>query len=281
MNKLFRSVGIMSAAMAFGAGSAVVAPLAGAQGVNCVEPTVTTVTPSTLAAEGWSTPSDETAATIAAVENAPERVGAAALTFSDTDDGASLYKNADRMALEDLMEGEEVVDLSYDYVSDGQAPALQIRLEGADLADSESESAGYDIGFATIVHSPEDSNGVWMTADPGEASEFWVTRALKGEDGEVIPRGTMMTFEEILELNWPAVVTEYGVQQTRDNDAANVAVDNFTVACEIANFELDSDDGDDNGDDDGDEDGDDNGDGDGSTGSLSGIFGSVTGSLGS
>ena len=32
-------------------------------------------------------------------------------------------------------------------------------------------------------------------------------------------------------MNPDAVVTEYGVQKTRDNTAENVAVDNFTLGC--------------------------------------------------
>ncbi|MDV8001921.1 hypothetical protein [Rhodococcus sp. IEGM 1408] len=269
MNKLVRSVGIISAAVTFGAGTALAAPLAGAQSslpgssagaqADVDDCGVTTVTPSGLKAAGWSTPSDETPAEIGAVADAPAEVGAAAVTFPVADPavGTSLYKNANKMPLAELMEGDELVDLSYDYFSSGQAPALQIRVNGADLADSESNAGGYDIGFATIVHSPANSDGEWKTADPGESDSFWVTRALKGEDGQVIPRMTMMTFEQILELNWDAVVTEYGVQKTKENVATNDAVDNFTLGCETTNFEL--------------------ADEDGSAGSLSGIFGSVSG----
>ena len=39
-------------------------------------------------------------------------------------------------------------------------------------------------------------------------------------------------------MNPVAVVTEYGVQKTRDNTAENVAIDNFTFGCETTNFEL-------------------------------------------
>ncbi len=88
--------------------------------------------------------------------------------------------------------------------------------------------------------SPPQAEG-WDTADPGESDEFWVTRALEGPDGEVIPRGTEMTLEEIIDLNPDAVVLEYGVQKTSDNTASDVAIDNFTLGCETTNFELDAD----------------------------------------
>lgn len=246
MRKLVRRFGVASAAVAFGAGSALAAPGAGAQselpgGSPGADPCgETVVTPDTLDAEGWFTPDDETPATIAAVDGAPETVGDAALTLPTDDDlGSSLYKDVDRVPLGELLvaEGGEPEALSYEYTSEGQAPALQIRLHEASLAESESENAGYDLGFATIVWSPEPAEG-WSTADPGDSGDFWVTRALDDPEGEEVPRGERMTLEEIIELNPEAVVTEYGVQKTRDNTAENVAIDNFTLGCETTNFEL-------------------------------------------
>lgn len=242
MKNLVRSVGVASVAVAFGAGAALSAPLAGAQSSlpggslgadNCGEQVVT---PETLEDSGWFTPEDEGAAEIATVDGAPEAVGAAALTLESS--GSSLYKTADEAPLAELLrDGEDLVPLSYEYTSSGQAPALQIRLNGANLAESET-GAGSDIGFATIVWSPPTTDD-WATADPAsDDGSFWVTRALEGEDGEDIPRNTQMTLDEIIDLNPDAVVTEYGVQKTNDNTATDVAADNFTLGCETTNFEL-------------------------------------------
>lgn len=259
MKKVVRSVGVASVAVAFGAGAALSAPIAGAQSSlpggslgadTCGEQIVT---PATLDASGWLTPDDETAAVIAAVEDAPESVGNAALTFETDASGTSLYKDGDEADLSDLLlDGEDLVPISFDYTSGGQAPALQIRLNDANLHESEDGAGGSDIGFATIVWSPPAAEG-WDTADPGDSGEFWVTRALDGPDGEPIPRATPMTLDEIIDLNPEAVVTEYGVQKTRDNTADDVAIDNFTLGCETTNFELDPE------------------------GSLENVFGSVTG----
>lgn len=271
MRKLVKSVGVASAAVAFAAGSALVAPVAGAQssslpggslgGEQCGEQVVT---PDNREASGWGTPGDETAAEIAAVEGAPDTVGDAAVTFPEDNpeqQGTSLYKNADRMPLADLLgEDGNPVPLSYEYTSEGQAPALQIRLNDANLAETE-DSAGHEVGFATIVWSPADGDGSWQTANPGDSDEFWVTRALVGGEGDDVPRGERKSLKEIIELNPDAVVTAYGVQMTRDNESDNVAVDSFTLDCETTNFELDSEDG--------------------LFGSLTDVFGSVTGSLGS
>lgn len=242
MKNLVRSVGVASVAVAFGAGAALSAPVAGAQSSlpggslgadNCGEQVVT---PETLEASGWFTPPDEIPAEIAAVDGAPDTVGDAALTLEST--GSSLYKNADEAPLAELLrDGEDLVPLSYEYTSIGQAPALQIRLNGANLAESE-DGAGSEIGFATIVWSPPTTD-TWATADPADDDgSFWVTRALEGEDGEDIPRSTQMTLDEIIDLNPDAVVTEYGVQKTSDNTATDVAADNFTLGCEVTNFEL-------------------------------------------
>ena len=205
----------------------------------------TVVTPDTLEAEGWFTPDDETPAEIDTVEGAPETVGDAALTLpTDAELGSSLYKTAERAPLGELLTNEDgdLEPLSYEYISDDQAPALQIRLHEASLADSEADNSGYDLGFATVVWSPEPAEG-WSVADPGDSGEFWVTRALEDPEGDEIPRGERMTLEQVIELNPDAVVTEYGVQKTRDNTADNVAVDNFTVGCETTDFELEDADG--------------------------------------
>ena len=243
MKNLVRSVGVASVAVAFGAGAALAAPVAGAQsslpggslgGDSCGEQVVT---PETLEDSGWFTPEDEIAAEIAAVDGASEAVGAAALTLESS--GSSLYKSADEAPLAELLRnGDSLVPLSFDYTSSGQAPALQVRLNGANLAESES-GAGSDIGFATIVWSPPATTDTWATADPADDDgSFWVTRALEGENGEDIPRYTEMTLDEIIDLNPDAVVTEYGVQKTGDNTATGVAADNFTLGCESTNFEL-------------------------------------------
>lgn len=272
MKSFGRVVVAASAAVAFTAGSAFVAPVVGADplgslgsgslgsvGDNCGEQVVTSVNEP---GDAWATPDDETPAKIGeAPKGAPESVGTSALTFpADTADkkGTSLYKNANEMKLSELSgEGDNALNFNFDYSTDGQAPALQIRLNEASLADSEASAAGFADGFATIVWSPKNADG-WAKANPAESNEFWVTRALK--DGEsTIARGTRMTLTRIIELNKNAVVTEYGVQKTNDNKANNVAIDNFQFGCEVTNFELPADPG--------------------PLGSLSGIFGSLTGSL--
>lgn len=253
MKKLVRSVGVASAALAFGAGAALSAPVAGAQsslptdslggslgGETCG---TEVVTPENQEASGWSSPDDENSAAIAAVEDAPEHIGDAALEFESNDAGTSLYKNANETALTDLLlNGEELVPISFDYTSNGQAPALQIRLNGASLHEDE-DRAGSDVGFATIVWSPPAADGTaWQNAAPGDSEDFWVTRDLAGADGELIPRGERMSLQEIIDLNADAVVTDYGIQKTRDNTSPGAAIDNFTLGCETTNFELEAED---------------------------------------
>lgn len=253
MKKLVRSVGVASAALAFGAGAALSAPVAGAQsslptdslggslgGETCG---TEVVTPENQEASGWSSPDDENSAAIAAVEDAPEHIGDAALGFETDDSGTSLYKNANETALTDLLlNGEELVPISFDYTSNGQAPALQIRLNDASLHEDE-DRAGSDVGFATIVWSPPAADGTaWQNAAPGDSEDFWVTRDLAGADGELIPRGERMSLREIIDLNADAVVTDYGIQKTRENDSPGAMVDNFTLGCETTNFELEAED---------------------------------------
>ncbi|HJC59282.1 MAG TPA: hypothetical protein H9755_02965 [Candidatus Dietzia intestinigallinarum] len=253
MKSFGRVVVAASAAVAFTAGSAVVAPVVGAApgsadllgslgtgslgGDSCGEHVVTSVNEEGSA---WSTPTDETPAVIdEAPTGAPDGVGDYALTFpTDTENGTSLYKNANRKKLSELVGEDGDLRMNFDYSTDGQAPALQIRLNDASLADSEEDEAGYEDGFATIVWSPKPAEG-WAEANPDESNQFWVTRDLKGADGgEPVERGKRMTLKEIVALNPVAVVTEYGVQKTRDNTAENVAIDNFTFGCETTNFEL-------------------------------------------
>lgn len=252
MNKLARSLGVMSAAVAFGAGATLLTPAAGAQasiplrsisGTSDTECGEQIVAPETLADADWFTPSDEVPAEIAAVAGAPSDVGAAALTLPTSDlstGGSSLYKNADRMPLAELLDDGELL-MNFDYTTEGQAPALQIRLHDANLADSEANAAGYNLGFASITWSPAAGDGTWKKADPAGSDEFWVTRKLNnGEDGE-IARGKKMSLQKIIELNPNAVVIEYGVQKTKENKAANVAIDNFTFGCQSTNSELEAD----------------------------------------
>lgn len=254
MKKLVRSVGVASAALAFGAGAALSAPVAGAQsslptdslggslgGETCG---TEVVTPENQEASGWSSPDDENSAAIAAVEDAPEHIGDAALEFESNEAGTSLYKNANETALTDLLlNGEELVPISFDYTSNGQAPALQIRLNGASLDASESDEDGYDVGFATIVWSPEAADGTtWQEATPGNTDQYWVTRSLSDGEGGVVERGERMTLQQIIDLNADAVVTDYGIQKTRDNTSPGAAIDNFTLGCETTNFELEAED---------------------------------------
>ena len=263
MKTFGRVVVAASAAVAFTAGSAFVAPVVGAApgsadllgslgtgslgtapgGPECGEHIVT---PSTLEGSGWFTPGDENPAVIAeAPEGAPATVGKSALTFATHVKGTSLYKNANRKKLSELVGADGDLRMNFDYSTDGKAPALQIRLNEASLADTEVDREGFKEGFATIVWSPVTANG-WVKADPATSKEFWVTRALKGdgeEENPALPRGTKTTLKEIVALNPNAVVTEYGIQKTKDNTAENVAIDNFTFGCETTNFELDSEEG--------------------------------------
>lgn len=254
MKSFGRVVVAASAAVAFTAGSAFVAPVVGAApgsadllgslgtgslgsvGDNCGEQVVTSVNETGSA---WATPSDETRAVIgAAPAGAPASVGKSALTFPNTDEadkpGASLYKNVE-MPLKDLLaEDGKSVKLKFEYTASGQAPALQIRLLNANVPDADDKS---NDGFATIVWSPAASDGTWKTADANAADKFWVSRPIvKGDT--TLPRGEETTLAKIVELNPEAKVTAYGVQRTQENTSTNVAIDNFQFGCEVTNFEL-------------------------------------------
>lgn len=267
MKTFGRVVVAASAAVAFTAGSALVAPVVGAQsfgsidlgsagGDNCGEQVVTSVN-----ADGadWGTPPDENAAKIAAApESAPDELGNGVLSFVTDVSGTSLYKNANKMPLADIIgEDDKPIALSYEYTSSGQAPALQIRLNDANIVGDNS-----GVGFATIVWSPAAvTDGTWETAAPAsDAKEFWLSKSIEGAtDGEGT-QANKTTLARIVELNKDAKIVAYGVQQTRENASTGVAVDNFTFGCETTNFELEPED-------------------DAPAESPSGIFGSLTGSL--
>lgn len=249
MNKLVRSLGVMSAAVAFGAGATLLAPVAGAQSEilsgalgstgsdNCG---TEVVTPKNQDAAGWGSPDDENTAKIAAVEGAPESVGEAALTFDTDASGTSLYKFGNKVKLSELLLDDkgDLVPISYEYHSNGQAPALQIRLNDASLHADDADEDGYEDGFATIVWSPSRSDGTWRKATPANTDQYWVSRTLKDADGNPIARGKRMTLKEIIALNPNAVVTDYGIQKTRDNASEGAAIDNFQLGCVTTNFEL-------------------------------------------
>ena len=254
MKNVGKSVLAASAAVAFAAGSALAAPSAGAQsslptgtidtgslsgilgGEQQCGPHV--VTPENAAASGWSTPGDETPATIAAVQGAPTKVGPGALTFgkdSDAKKGTSLYKDAKNATLSTLVGADgKPAPLSFDYLSTGQAPALQIRVLGASV-----KKEGNANGFATIVWSPANGDGTWKTANPAESDQFWVTRDIVDAQGAtVLARGAQTSLKKIVELNPNATISAYGFQKTHDNKVEGTAVDNVVVGCEATNFDL-------------------------------------------
>ncbi|WP_024794511.1 hypothetical protein [Tomitella biformata] len=195
--------------------------------------TVEYTTPDKL--NGWSTPGDETAATIGAVTDGP--LGAGALTFEQSNKGTSLYKNAAGVKLSTLVDAQgKLTDIGYSYLTDGAAPALQLRILGANY-DTEGD------GFATIVWTPANGDGSkWLTATPGDSDQYWVTRDIRGvegvRDGEALPRNERTTLKNIIAMNPDATLIEYGVQQTKENAATGVAVDGFVFGCTTTDFEL-------------------------------------------
>ena len=257
MKNVGKSVLAASAAVAFAAGSALAAPAAGAQSSLPALPTGSldtsslqglvgggqqcgphVVTPENAAGSGWTTPGDETPATIAAVTGAPAKVGPAALTFpKDTDakKGTSLYKDAKGAKLSTLIaDGGKTIPMSFDYLSTGQAPALQIRLQNASVDKSKDKT-----GFATIVWSPVSGDGTWKAANPGETEQFWVTRdVLDAQGTKILERGKQTNLKKIVELNPDATISGYGFQKTHDNQVEGTAVDNVVFGCEATNFDL-------------------------------------------
>lgn len=260
MKSFGRVVVAASAAVAFTAGSALVAPVVGADplgslgsgslgsvGDNCGEQVVTSVNNK---GDAWTTPDDESKATIEATKPESAKVGPAALTFkADAAKGTSLYKNVDISFKEILNEGKPI-SLGYDYTSSGQAPALQIRLNNANVDKSNDKT-----GFASVYWSPEPATGTWKEAKPGEDAKFYITRDILDADNTVvIEKHTATTLKAIVDANPEASIVGYGVQQTKDNTATDVAIDNFQFGCEVTNFEAPADPG--------------------FLGSLTGIFGS-------
>lgn len=250
MKSFGRVIVAASAAVAFTAGSAFVAPVVGANplgslgsgslgslGDNCGEKVVTSLKDS-----GWGTPTDETPADLKKLEKPTEKQGASAVAFPDEDTqgkpGASLYKSVD-LPIATLLKDDKPIALSYDYTASGQAPALQIRLNNANV-----EKSGNEKQFATIVWSPVNSDGAWKTAKPGsDAAEFWMTKPILGvSDGEGT-QGKKTTLKRLVELNKNAKIVEYGVQRTQENNSTNAAFDNFTFGCEVTKFELPANDG--------------------------------------
>src|SRR5699024_504642 len=164
--------------------------------------------------------------------------GTAALTLEEgPENGTSLYKYAERMPLDELLEDGAPVPMSYQYTSDGQAPALQIRLNGASVPEAE-----YRARLATSGRRRARGGGTRREADPADSGQVWATRDIADADGEaVLPRGERTTLEEIVGMHPDAVVTEYGVQKPRDNTPEGVAIDDFTFGCETTDFEPDAD----------------------------------------
>ena len=197
------------------------------------------VNPDNLEASGWFTPGDENKPSFAADADAP--LGDGALALAQHDKGTSLYKKSGA-PLSSLLTADGQVAMNYQFKSSGQAPALQIRVLGANVkGNSETETNG----FATIVWSPaEGEAGKWTDAKASEAKNFWVTRPVLNKDnGEVwLERGKEASLKEIVEhLNGngkAATVSEYGVQQTKENSATGVAVDQFVFGCETTDFEA-------------------------------------------
>ena len=199
------------------------------------------VTPEGAEGAGWTTPGDETPATI---EEVTDHTSAGALVFgpdSEEKKGTSLYK-ASGKKLETILdaEGQLSSPLTFDYTSEGQAPALQIRLRDASVANWGTPN----INFATIVWSPAASDGSWKKAEPkADAAEWWITRDVLDADGtEVHAQGpsNLTTLDKLVELNPNATIIEYGVQKTQENNENNVAIDNFTFECVTTDFEKEA-----------------------------------------
>lgn len=194
------------------------------------------VTPNAMGA--WFTPGDETKPTFVADDEAP--LGDGALAFAqDAEQGTSLYKKSGA-PLSSILTESGGVAMHYQFKSSAQAPALQIRILDGNVKGDDGETNG----FATIVWSPAPGEaGKWTDAKASEATDFWVTRpVLEKDSNEVwLNRGDKKSLKEIIEHlngnNKTAKVSEYGVQQTKENSATGVAVDKFVFGCETTDFE--------------------------------------------
>ena len=217
------------------------------------------VTPNNMG--GWDTPDDENEAKIVASADVDVEVfGSGVLEMKpDASQGTSLYKDAKNVPVSSLLdENGAAKPISYQYKGEGQAPALQIRVLGANVVkDPTKTEAPFEKttdGFATIVWSPADGTAAWQEAEATESEDFWVSRTIlkdpeglddKGEltDGNdiLLKRGERTTLEEIVDiLGEQAVISAYGVQQTKDNKTPTTQVDDFVFGCETTDFEVDS-----------------------------------------
>ncbi|WP_182348780.1 hypothetical protein [Tomitella gaofuii] len=236
-----------------GLGSSGALGSAGAPGTSCGTTVVTPDTPGL-----WSTPGDEHGPGFAEVEGAP--LGTGALTLENNSQGTSFYRTVGAPLADLVDDSGTLTDIAYDYTATNEAtpaasntPALQLRVTGASTVDESG------VHFATIVWSPAPSEGEWTTATPGDSDQFWVTRDIVDDAGEVVlARGAKTTLAQIVELNPDATLEQIGIQQTKENQSTDVAVDNFVFGCEVTDFELTGAD---------------------AGGSLAGLFGSL-GSLG-
>ena len=217
------------------------------------------VTPNNMG--GWDTPDDENEAKIVPSADVDvEAFGSGVLEMKpDASQGTSLYKDAKNVPVSSLLdENGAAKPISYQYKGEGQAPALQIRVLGANVvngpSDGSPEYTVSDDGFATIVWSPAGGTDQWQTATAPDTADFWVTRTivkdpqdvveggnLGAENDVVLKRGDRATLEEIVDmLGEQAVISAYGVQQTKDNKTPTTQVDDFVFGCETTDFEVDS-----------------------------------------
>lgn len=205
------------------------------------------VTPGNMG--GWSTPPDENAATI--VETTDDGFGSGVLEMKpNAEKGTSLYKAAGKVPVSTLLNDTgEANPISFQYKGEGQAPALQIRVLGANIVDGPAEGpyTKSKDGFATIVWSPEPGKAEWQKAD-ATGGDFWVTRTivkdpnvLETGDNVLLKRSERKSLKEIVNiLGENAVISEYGVQQTKDNKTPTTQVDDFVFGCETTDFEKEA-----------------------------------------
>lgn len=212
------------------------------------------VTPGNMG--GWSTPDDENKATIVATTD--DGFGTGVLETKPHAKGTSLYKAAGNVPASSLLNDKgEAKPISFQYKGEGQAPALQIRVLGANVVGKADDGAGpfekTKDGFATIAWSPKDGTTQWQKADAND-SQFWVSRAIvkdpndldadgkvKGGDNLLLKRGERKSLKDIVKiLGEKAVISEYGVQQTKDNETETIQVDDFVFGCETTDFEKEA-----------------------------------------